>query len=55
MRKRFRCLVGKHDWQMRHNDDNEPYSECKFCSAVQGGLPEAPRGGGIPPGAIPAL
>ena len=28
------CLVGRHSWAGRTNDDGEPYRECRRCSAI---------------------
>ena len=30
------CLVGRHSWAVRKNEDGERYRECRRCTAIQG-------------------
>ena len=33
--KNLWCLVGRHSWADRTNDDGERYSECRRCAEIK--------------------
>jgi hypothetical protein len=55
MKRRLLCRLGKHTWRQRHTDDNQPYTACEYCDALQDGPPGGYREGGLPPGSIPSV